>query len=76
LPPDATDVPAPARKINLNTAPLAELDLLPGVGVATAQAIVDYRTRHGPFRTVSDLDKVPGIGPSKLNRLRDLVTVD
>lgn len=71
----ATDKPAGTR-INLNTATLEELDLLPGVGKATAQAILDYRTKHGKFRTVSELDKVPGIGPSKLDRLRPLVKVD
>lgn len=68
--------PAAPKRINLNTAGLDELDLLPGVGKATAQAILDYRTKHGKFRTVSELDKVPGIGPSKLEKLRPLVTVD
>lgn len=76
--PAAEPAPAPpaAKRINLNTASLDELDLLPGVGKATAQAILDYRTKHGKFRTVSELDKVPGIGPSKLEKLRPLVTVD
>jgi comEA protein len=63
-------------KINLNTATAEELDLLPGVGKATALAIIEYRTKHGKFRTISELDKVSGIGPSKLEKLRPLVTVD
>jgi competence protein ComEA len=46
------------------------------VGRATALAILEYRTRHGKFRTVSELDKVPGIGPAKLDRLRPLVRAD
>lgn len=72
----ATPAKAAHARINLNSASLDELDLLPGVGKATAQAILDYRTKHGKFRTVSELDKVPGIGPSKLEKLRPLVTVD
>jgi competence protein ComEA len=41
---------------------------------ATAQKIVDWRTAHGPFRSVEDLDDVPGIGPARVEQLRDLVT--
>jgi competence protein ComEA len=40
----------------------------------TAQSILDYRTEHGPYRSVEDLDAVPGIGPSRIEQLRDLVT--
>lgn len=61
--------------VNLNQADAAALDSLPGVGPATASAIVDHRRRNGPFRTVDDLLSVRGIGPSKLDALRDLVTV-
>lgn len=66
---------APSGPVDLNTATVADLDRLPGVGPATAAAIVAYREQHGPFRTVDDLTEVPGIGPSKLAALRDLVTV-
>ena len=59
----------------LNSASAVELELLPGVGPATAQAIVSYRDENGPFLTVDDLTDVPGIGPAKLEALRDLVTV-
>ena len=41
---------------------------------ATAQKIVDWRTTHGPFRSVDALDDVPGIGPARIEQLRDLVT--
>jgi competence protein ComEA len=70
-----TPTTAPSGPIDLNRAPAAELEQLPGVGPATASAIVDDRERNGPFASVDDLDRVPGIGPSKLDALRDLVTV-
>ncbi|WP_394936995.1 ComEA family DNA-binding protein [uncultured Ilumatobacter sp.] len=50
------------------------LETLPGVGPATAAAIVAERDRNGPFLGVDDLERVPGIGPAKLAGLRDLVT--
>lgn len=65
----------PAQSVNLNDATVAQLDVLPGVGPATAAAIVAYRTQHGPFRTVDALSDVHGIGPAKLEQLRPLVTV-
>jgi competence protein ComEA len=61
--------------VNLNTATLEQLDGLPGVGPATAQAILDYRKQHGRFRSVQDLLQVGGIGPSKLEKLRQRVKV-
>lgn len=61
--------------VDLNLATVVDLDRLPGVGPATAAAIVAYRERQGAFRSVDELTDVPGIGPSKLAALRDLVTV-
>jgi competence protein ComEA len=66
----ATAKPGP---VDLNTAGVEQLDALPGVGPATAKAIVDYRTNKGRFRTVDDLLSVPGIGPAKLASLKPLV---
>lgn len=60
--------------INVNTADASALESLPGVGPATAAAIVEDRERNGPFASVDELDRVPGIGPAKLASLRDLVT--
>ena len=60
--------------VDVNVATIDELDELPGVGPATATAIVTERERNGPFLDVDDLDRVPGIGPAKLEALRDLVT--
>lgn len=73
-----TEPAAPAAGgglINLNTADIAELDLLPGVGEATARAIIEYRSKNGRFRSIEELDRVPGIGPAKLARIRPLVTI-
>ncbi|HUS62668.1 MAG TPA: helix-hairpin-helix domain-containing protein [Acidimicrobiales bacterium] len=64
-----------AGPVNLNTATAEDLDGLPGVGPATASAIIEHRTRAGRFRSVDDLLDVPGIGEAKLERLRSLVRV-
>lgn len=75
-----TEVPpsgnASPGKVNINTAGVAELDALPGIGPGYAQRIVAYREQHGPFRTIEELQKVPGIGPATFARIRDLITVD
>jgi competence protein ComEA len=65
----------PPAPLDLNTATVGQLDALPGVGPAIAQAIVAYRDKHGAFASVEDLADVPGIGPAKLDALRDLVRV-
>lgn len=65
----------PAAKVNLNTATAAQLDALPGVGPVLAQRIIDYRERHGGFRSVSDLRQVDGIGDARYEQLKDLVSV-
>jgi competence protein ComEA len=69
------DPPSREHPVNLNTATLADLDRLPGVGPSTAAAIIDHRTKNGPFHGVDDLALVRGIGPAKLEQLRELVTV-
>ena len=61
--------------LNLNTATAAQLDELPGVGPATAAAIIAHRQQHGPFASVDQLGDVRGIGPAKLQAIRGLVTV-
>lgn len=63
-----------AGPVDVNRATVDELDSLPGIGPATAAAIITERERNGPFLTVDDLERVPGIGPAKLDAIRDLAT--
>lgn len=65
----------PAGPVDLNRATVEELDVLPGIGPATAAAIVAYREQVGPFAAVDDLLKVQGIGPAKLEAIRAMVVV-
>jgi len=65
--------PSPSAPLDLNTATADALDALPGIGPITAQKIIAYRTAHGPFHAVTELQGVPGIGPAKLAQLKGLV---
>lgn len=67
--------PAPVEPIDLNTADIAALDSLPGIGPATARAILEERSRRGGFRSIRDLLRVPGIGEGRFARLKDRVRV-
>lgn len=66
---------AAAGPLDLNRASEGELETLPGIGPATAAAIVSWRDDQGPFSSVDELLEVPGIGPAKLAALEELVTV-
>jgi competence protein ComEA len=70
--PAAGSVPAeaPTAPVSLGSATLEQLETLDGVGPATAQKILAYRTEHGGFRSVDDLASVPGIGPKKLAAMK------
>lgn len=61
--------------VNINTANKEELTTLKGVGDKRAQDIIDYRKKHGNFKSVDDLGKVPGIGPGLMKQIRSEVTV-
>lgn len=67
--------PEAAPLVNINTADAAELSTLPGVGPVLSGRIVDWRTEHGPFGSVAELDAVSGIGEKMLAALGELVTV-
>lgn len=60
--------------VNINTATKEELTSLKGIGEKRAQEIINYRTKNGLFKTVDDLEKVPGIGPGIMKQIRSEVT--
>lgn len=64
----------PVSPVNLNTATPEQLDGLDGIGPTTAQKIVEYRSQHGGFGSLQDLDRIPGIGPKRLAALKGKVT--
>jgi competence protein ComEA len=61
--------------VNLNSAPAAALETLPGIGPALAGRIVEYRTAHGRFTRIEQIQDVPGIGPKLFDRVRAYLTV-
>jgi len=61
--------------INLNTATVEQLDTLKGVGPGKAKAIVAYRDKNGPFKSIDDLKKVKGFGDKSIAKLRPELTV-
>ena len=61
--------------VNLNTATAEQLESLSGVGPAKAQAIVEYRKKNGNFKTVDELNNVPGFGDKTLQKLKPELTV-
>ena len=63
-------------KINLNTATLDELKMIPGFGDTTVQRIIDYRIRKGHFRSVDDLMNISGITAEKLEQIRHMLVVE
>jgi competence protein ComEA len=63
--------PAPTDLIDLNSADQSEIAQVPGVGPKTAEAIVDHRRLHGPFKSVDELKNVRGIGPVTFEKVRD-----
>jgi competence protein ComEA len=71
----SSDGGATSGPVPINTATAEQLDALPGIGPATAAAIVAHREQHGPFISVEALADVRGIGPAKLEAIRPMVTL-
>jgi competence protein ComEA len=79
----AQESPAPAASspakaaplVNLNTATAEQLESLPGIGARTAERIVEYRQKNGPFKKVEDLMNVRGVGEKSFLRLKPLISV-
>lgn len=61
--------------VDLNTATSSELQSVSGIGPKKAEAIVEYRKKNGQFKSVSDLDKVPGFGKSTVDKVKNEITV-
>lgn len=66
---------APAGPININTATVADLTTLPGIGEVLAQRIVAYRNANGPFESIAQLSNVEGIGDKKLENILQYITI-
>jgi competence protein ComEA len=71
----AAGATAPQPPVNLNTATAEQLATLDGIGPAMAEKIIAYRQEEGGFGSIDDLDQVSGIGPKRLEALRERVTV-
>jgi competence protein ComEA len=78
VPPPSDGAAAPGSTgalININTATLEQLDTLPGIGLSYAQAIIDYRTQNGAFKTIEEIKNVKHIGDSVFAKIKDQITV-
>jgi comEA protein len=75
VPAQAGTSDGPAGVVNINTAGQAQLELLPGIGPSMAKAILEYRQKS-PFRSIDELDKVKGIGPKLVQKLRSKVVLE
>jgi competence protein ComEA len=71
----ATTKKPPLRPVNINTANAEELQLVPGIGPATAEKILQMRKSYGAFKSVDDLVAIRGIGKKRLDKMRKYLTV-
>ena len=73
--PAAAKAAAPSGPLNINSATVAQLETLPGIGARTAQAIVDQRQKSGGFKKIEELMNIKGIGEKSFLKLKPMVTV-
>ncbi len=73
---DEDEIWIPGEKIDVNRASPHQLTYLPGIGQILAQRIVEYRQNNGPFQDLSELEKVPGIGKLKLEKIKGKICLD
>jgi len=66
---------APTEKININSATSEQLQAIPGIGPATAKAILEYRAKVGKFNKIDEIINVKGIGEKKFQKIKDRLTV-
>ena len=74
-PPDDKPDKPEETKININTANIDELQILPGIGPVMSQRIIDYRQEHGKFKNIYELERVRGIGEATLRGFEKIITV-
>lgn len=74
-PPEGSAPDTTTAKININTASAEELDKLPGIGPSLAKAIIDHRTKNGPFKQIENINDVKGIGDALFEKIKDQITV-
>ena len=63
------------KKININKATISDLTSISGIGEATAQKIIDYRTKNGNFKSIEDLKEITGIGEKKFEKIKDYIDI-
>ncbi|MGJ7921440.1 helix-hairpin-helix domain-containing protein [Neobacillus sp. LXY-4] len=62
-------------KVNINTAEASELETLPGIGPSKSAAIIEYREKNGPFKSIEDIQSISGIGQKTFEKLKDKITI-
>ncbi|MGB9800780.1 MAG: helix-hairpin-helix domain-containing protein [Thermanaerothrix sp.] len=62
-------------RLDINQASVEQLETLPGIGKTRAEAIIEYRQKHGKFDTIEQIQNVPGIGPGIFEQIREFITV-
>lgn len=72
----AADAPPLQGVVNVNTASVEELQLLPGIGESRARALVELRKRRGGFKSLAELKEVKGIGDASLERMRPYLRLE